>query len=92
MLAFLNGQNYQVKPTDKSFKCYLQLLTMEIKKCKLNIIKKKNEGNGDNAYSSFVNKTGFEDKYNYENNFYSIIMKENFDNFLIDDNNNLENE
>ena len=37
MLAFLNGQNYNIKTTNKSFKSYLNLLTMEIKKCKLSV-------------------------------------------------------
>ncbi len=91
MLAFLNGQNYNIKTTNKSFKSYLNLLTMEIKKCKLNIIKKRNKENEEYAYSSF-SKSGFEDKFNYENNFYAITTKETFDNLLLGNNNNLENE
>ena len=62
LLAFLNRQDYQLESTNKSYKSYLDLLTMEIKKCKLN------------------------------NNFYSIVDKENFDNYLIEDSKNLENE
>ena len=47
MLAFLNGQNYQIRNTNKTFKSYLNLLTMEIKKGKLSILKKKNKENDD---------------------------------------------
>ena len=92
MLAFLNGQNYNIKTTNKSFKSYLNLLTMEIKKCKLNIIKKRNKENEEYTNSSSYSKSGFEDKFNYENNFYAITTKETFDNLLLGNNNNLENE
>ena len=88
MLAFLNGQNYQIKATNKNFKSYLNLLTMEIKKCKLNLIKKKNKENEDNTYTSYSTKSTFDDKFYNENNFYSITSKENFDNLLLGDNNN----
>ena len=92
MLAFLNGQNYNIKTTNKNFKSYLNLFTMEIKKCKLNIIKKRNKENEEYANSSSYSKSGFEDKFNYENNFYAITTKETFDNLLLGNNNNLENE
>ena len=92
MLAFLNGQNYNIKTTNKSFKSYLNLLTMEIKKCKLNLIKKRNKENEEYTNSSSYSKSGFEDKFNYENNFYAITTKETFDNLLLGNNNNLENE
>ena len=90
MLAFLNGQNYNIKTTNKSFKSYLNLLTMEIKRCKLNLIKKRNKENEEYTNSSSYSKSGFEDKFNYENNFYAITTKETFDNLLLGNNNNLE--
>ena len=93
MLAFLNGQNYQIKKTNKSFKSYLNLLTTDIKKCKLNIIKKRNKENEDNSlYASYMSKTTFDERNSYENNFYSISTKETFDNLLLGDNINLNKE
>ena len=95
MLAFLNGQNYQIKKTNKTFKSYLNLLTTDIKKCKLNIIKKKNKENEDSlytSYASYASKTTFDEKNNYENNFYSMSTKEIFDNLLLGDNINLNKE
>ena len=98
MLAFLNGQNYQIKPTNKDYKSYLNLLTMEIKKCKLNLSKKKNKDNDEYAfpysysYSYSVSKTGLEEKNNYENNFYALATKEAFDNLLLGNDENFESE
>ena len=88
MLAFLNGQNYPIKNSNKTFKSYLNLLTMEIKKSKLNLIRKRNKENEEYAYSysTSYSKSGFE---NYENNFYAITTKETFDNLLLGNNENL---
>ena len=85
MLAFLNGQNYPIKNSNKTFKSYLNLLTMEIKKSKLNLIRKRNKENEEYAYSysTSYSKSGFE---NYENNFYAITTKETFDNLLLGNN------
>ena len=92
MLAFLNGQNYQIRNTNKTFKSYLNLLTMEIKKGKLSILKKKNKENDDTIYSSYLNKLGLDDKPNSENNFYSITTRDTFDNLLIENNPELNEE
>ena len=92
MLAFLNGQNYQIRNTNKTFKSYLNLLTMEIKKSKLSILKKKNKENDDTIYSSYLNKLGLDDKPNSENNFYSITTRDTFDNLLIENNPELNEE
>ena len=88
MLAFLNGQNYPIKNSNKTFKSYLNLLTMEIKKSKLNLIRKRNKENEEYAYSysTSYSKSGFE---NYENNFYAITTKETFDNLLLGNNENI---
>ena len=88
MLAFLNGQNYQIKNTNRTFKSYLHLFTMEIKKCKLNLNKKKNKDNEDSTFAQFNSKNGLE----FENNFYSITSKEIFDNILLGSNNDLDSE
>ena len=92
MLAFLNGQNYKIKKTNKSFKSYLHLLTMEIKKSKLNLNKRKNKENEDHTPNFNFSKSGLDDKYNYENNFYTLNSKETFDNILVGNNNNMFNE
>ena len=93
MLAFLNGKNYQIKSTNKTFKTYLNLLTMEIKKCKLNLIKKKNKENDDYSYSYSLSKSGFDEKNNYENNnFYAITTKETFDNLLLGNDDSFDSE
>ena len=89
MMAFLNGQNYQIRNTNKVFKSYLNLLTMEIKKCKLNLLKNKNKENNDFLFSTSFSKVGLDDKYNSENNFYSITTRETFDNLLLESNNYL---
>ena len=89
MLAFLNGQNYQIRNTNKIFKSYLHLLTMEIKKSKLSILKKKNKENDDYIYSPSFSKYGLDDKSNSENNFYSITTRDTFDNLLIGNNTDL---
>ena len=86
MLAFLNGQNYQIRNTNKIFKSYLNLLTMEIKKSKLSILKKKSKENDENIFSSSINKFGLDDKLNSENNFYAITTRDTFDNLLIENN------
>ena len=88
MLAFLNGQNYQIKNTNRTFKSYLHLFTMEIKKCKLNLNKKKNKDNEDSTFAQFNSKNGLD----FENNFYSITSKEIFDNILLGSNNDLDSE
>jgi hypothetical protein len=81
IFAFLNGRLYQIRSTDKNFKSFLNLYTMEIKKSKLNLIKKKNK---ENEEILVPNKNGCDDlKFNFENNFYVQATKETFDNLLL---------
>ena len=94
IIAFLNGRNYLIETTDKDSKSFLNLFTMEIKKSKLNLNKKKinsdfiiidgNKNKNDN------NKNEEHNKFRFENNFYVQATKETFENLLLgnDENNN----
>ena len=89
IFAFLNGRMYQIRSTDKNFRSFLNLFTMEIKKSKLNLIKKKNKENDDLV----SNKNGGDElKFNFENNFYVQATKETFDNLLLGNDENGNND
>ena len=85
--AFLNGR-YQIKKTEKNYNSFLNLFTMEIKKSKLNLIKKKNKENDESMAGK--NMTEEQNKANFENNFYVQATKETFENLLLgnDENSN----
>ena len=82
IIAFLFGRNYQIRPTNRTFKSFLNIFTMEIKKSKLNIMKKKNKENDDFV---IISKNQYEElnKPNFENSFYVQATKETFDNLLL---------
>ena len=90
IVAFLNGKNYIIKPTTKKFNNFLNLFTVEIKKSKLNMNKKRNKDNDDFV---IINKNTFEDlsKADIENNFYVQATKEAFDNLLLLNEENIDN-
>ena len=100
IIAFLNGRNYLIDKTDKEYKTFLNLFTMEIKKSKLNSNKKKiNKENDDflvidsntlEEQNKSKNKLDEHNKYRFENNFYVQATKETFENLLLgnDENNN----
>ena len=100
IIAFLNGRNYLIDITDKEYKTFLNLFTMEIKKSKLNSNKKKiNKENDDflviesnmlEEQNKSKNKLDDHNKYRFENNFYVQATKETFENLLLgnDENNN----
>ena len=92
IVAFLNGRNYQIKNTNTK-ELFLNIFTMEIKKSKLNITKRKNKDNDDYVV---LGKTPSEDtnKTNFENNFYVQATKETFENLLLgnDENENSDDD
>ena len=91
IVLFLFNRNYQIRQTDKKIKSFLNLFTMEIKKSKLNLMKKKNKDNDDFVAMS---KNPYDElnKPNLENNFYVQATKETFDNLLLGNEENINSD
>jgi hypothetical protein len=91
IVAFLNGR-YQIKRTEKAYNSFLNLYTMEIKKSKLNLTKKKNKENEEFVVVGKGNDES--NRANFENNFYVQATKETFENLLLgnDENSNSDDD
>ena len=79
--AFLNGKNYDIQKTNKHLKNFLSLLTCDIKKSRLNLLKQK------------INKVNIStNNDDIENNFYVQATKETFDNLILGNEESLNEE
>ena len=89
IVNFLGGRSYQIKKKT-NYKLYRQLLTMDIRKSKLNSVKNKSKDNDDFVV---INANPYdENKQNFENNFYVQATKESFDNLLLGNKENTNND